>query len=423
MSLKTERVMIKDGIYLTTIVDEKFKSNNISIRFIKECDEKTASAYSLATSIALNSNKKCPTVTKLTQQLARLYGASVSKYISKIGDSQSFYIGASCICDKYAFEKEKVTSLVTGILLDCIFEPNVTNEAFDKSEFTSVRADIIDGIKAKINEKRSYAIDRAIENACEGEGASVLVDGSVKELEKLDEHETYKYFVDLIKTARIEISLSGGGDFEEVTEKIRTAFSNIDRDYKDFSVSNVSKPRSEVKRVDESFDVLQCKSVMVYKTDNRDFEANKLFSALYGGTPSSKLFMNVREKLSLCYYCAANVSFEKGIMIVDSGIEEQNVKVALDEIQKQLDEIKSGNFSEDDLVNAKLAVCGATRTIYDTASSLSQWFIVKALNNDIKTPDEAIERYMQITKEDIINVANSYKLDTVYIMNTNGGAR
>ncbi len=425
MSNVKKREQISDGVYITTIHDKKFNVNTIGIRFISKVDEKKASAYSLVTRVLQTSNSKYTTRTKLTKELARLYGAGISQSVFRLGDSQAFYLGANCVCDRYALENEEITNSVTEILLDCIFSPNLVNGIFNESDFEIIKRELIDNINNKINDKRGYAIDKALETVFENEPAGVPLDGTVEELEKLTCKDAYNEYKEMLRTSRIEITVSGGGDFDETVKLIKSRFEGLERAFTNDEFVLISPVKETTAKVNEKFDVLQCKMVLAFKTDIKDPEQLKLFSLMFGGLPSSKLFMNVREKLSLCYYCSSNIISEKGVMLIDSGVEDSNLSKAKDEILKQLDEMANGNFSDDELNNAKTAVCGSMRSYNDSASGLATWWLTQLCvwNRDF-SPEDAIEKYKGITREDIIEAAKSYKLDTVYIMSGDekGGA-
>ncbi len=420
-----KREQISDGVYITTIHDKKFNVNTIGIRFISKVDERKASAYSLVTRVLQTSNSKYTTRTKLTKELARLYGAGISQSVFRLGDCQAFYLGANCVCDKFALENEEITNRVTEILLDCIFSPNLDNGIFKESDFEIIKRELIDNINNKINDKRGYAIDKALETVFKNEPAGVPLDGTVETLEKLTCKEAYDEYREMLKTSRIEITVSGGGDFKEIQKLIKSRFDGLERKFTPNEFVTLSPLKDKPAKVNERFDVLQCKMVMAFKTDIKDPEQLKLFSLMFGGLPSSKLFMNVREKLSLCYYCSANNMSEKGIMLIDSGVEYSNLDKAKNEILKQLDEMANGSFSDDELSNAKTAACSSLRSYNDTASGLATWWLTQLCvwNRDF-SPEDAIEKYKGITRDEIIQAAKSYKLDTVYIMSgeDKGGA-
>lgn len=422
MAIGKKREKISDGIYITTIQDKKFNVNTVGIRFISKADEKKASAYSLVTRVLQSTNSKYKTRTELTKELARLYGAGISQGVFRLGDSQAFYLGANCICDRFALEGEEITSSVVEILLDCIFSPNIVDEEFNKSDFEIIKRELIDNINNKINDKRSYAIDKALENVFENEPAGIPLDGTVEELEKITSAEAFKEYKEMLKTSRIEITVSGGGDFENTVNLIKSRFDRLEREYASDKFVSLSTVKDNVSEITEKFDVLQCKMVLAFKTNITNPEQLKLFALMFGGLPSSKLFANVREKLSLCYYCSANNISEKGVMLIDSGVELANIQKAKDEILKQLSEMADGNFTDEELQNAKTAVCGSLRSYNDTASGLATWWLTQLCVWDRDfSPEDAIEKYKSITREEIIEAAKSYKLDTVYIMSSSKG--
>lgn len=425
MAISKKRKKIADGIYITTIHDKKFNVNTIGIRFISKVDEKKASAYSLATRMLQTTNSKYQTRTKLTKELTRLYGAGISQSVFRLGDCQTFYLGANCICDRFALEGEDVTNRVAQILLDCICSPNLVDGKFNESDFQIIKQELIDNINNKINDKRSYAIDKALNTVFENEPAGIPLDGTVEVLEKITCSDAFEEYREMLKTSLIEITVAGGGDFDEIAALIKNRFNNIERKYVQENFVTLSPVKEQISEVSEEFDVLQCKMVLALKTDIKDPEQLKLFVLMFGGLPSSKLFVNVREKLSLCYYCAANIIPEKGVMLIDSGVESSNIEKAKNEILKQLNEMANGNFTDEELENAKTAVCGSLRSYNDTASGLATWWLTQlCVWNREFSPEDAIEKYKRITREEIIEAAKSYKLDTVYIMSgkEDGGA-
>lgn len=156
--------------------------------------------------------------------------------------------------------------------------------------------------------------------------------------------------------------------------------------------------------------------VLVFKTDFADRYALKIMNMIFGETPVSKLFMNVREKLSLCYYCASRIAYSKGALIVDSGVEKENIQKAEEEILRQLDEIKNGNFTDEEMQNALLSVDNALSAVGDTPSSYSSWYFDRLCDGEFLTPEQVMEKYRAVSREDIIRAAESLKLDTVYLM-------
>lgn len=231
-----------------------------------------------------------------------------------------------------------------------------------------------------------------------------------------DSEDAYKAYSELLRTAQVEIYYVSPEKDDSFAEMFREAFGNIEREPKIVSIKNHSPLKTEPMTRSEEFDVNQCKTVMVFKTDSDDIYALKMLSVIYGETPFSKLFLNVREKLSLCYYCASRSLSAKGAFMVDSGVERDKIETAQAEILAQLDEIKKGNITDEELESSLLALNNAVLQIGDTPSSYISWFFDCFCDGKTLTPEEHYKEFCSITKERIVKAASSLKLDTVYLM-------
>lgn len=410
------RKVIADGIGYSTIIDPKFKTNKVQIMFITDLLEETASANALAIGIMGSSNSKYKNISEITAKLNSLYGANINLDIVKQGDFQKLCIGVTSIHNRYALEGEDISGEVLGILLDCVFSPNAHNGEFDKEPFEFRKKDLLDSIEAEINNKRGYAVGQTQHFTFKGENSENSSYGTKEKAQSVTSAQAYTAYQKLLSDAQIEIYFVGPEENKDIEEKISEAFSAINRKTDKISFINFSPVKKEVYRHEEKLDVNQCKMVMAFKSDNKNRYAMKLMNTIFGGTPFSKLFLNVREKLSLCYYCAASYNQFKGTVFVDCGIEEENIKKTENEILNQLDEIKKGNFSEEDINNSILSIINSLKGVGDTPSSYINWYYGCFINNEVLSPSESIERYKAVTKEQIIAAAESLKLDTIYVM-------
>jgi predicted Zn-dependent peptidase len=334
----------------------------------------------------------------------------------KLADNQVVGIAASCICDAYSLNGEKITSEVTDILLDCIFKPVIEDNGFAKKDFDLRKQELIDAIDAEINDKRTYAIIRANSSIYKNEPSAITAYGNRKGAEKLNPQMTYNQYKELLKTAQIEIMFVGGEDNKDAINKLKQAFSSLDREFIPNTFENLSPIKSQVCEVTEEMDVNQCKMVMAFKSEYNNIYANRLMTTMLGGTAFSKLFTNVREKYSLCYYCAAGFVEGKGVLIVDSGVEYSNIPKAKEEILNQIKALATGDFTHDEMKNAVLSIAGDYKSNYDSTSDLASWYFIQSIRGDNYTPEQAIELLEKITREDIIESASALKLDTIYIM-------
>lgn len=421
MALAFNKEKLSDGVNFTSITDTRFKTNFIAINLINELKAETAATNAVIPSVLAKSNSTYKSVTEINKKLTSLYGAGVSGDIIKIGDSQVLSLSASCIEDAYTFDGEKITSELTDVLLECLISPNVEDDGFSTKNFELNKQELIDDIDAEINEKRSYAVIRAGKKIYEGEPASITSHGDKEHALAMTPKLAYEQYKNILKTAQIEIFFVGGGNPDDAKNKFVNTFKNLDRAFKGNCTSLRSKLKPTVCEEVDTLDIAQSKMVIAFKSEETNAPAMKLMNAIFGQTPFSKLFVNVREKLSLCYYCAAGYDERKGILLVDSGVEHQNIEKARAEIINQLNEVAIGNFTDEEMANSALSIINNQRAVNDSPYALASWYLRQAYNGTTFTPEQEIERINAVTKEDIIKVAKSLKLDTVYILTKKGG--
>lgn len=417
MTASYHRIPLSESIGFTEILDSKFKTNALKIQFIQPLTSETASACALAGDLVTSSSKAYPTNAAMNQKLHLLYGAELSCAVSKQGDLQVITLRASAIADRYALDGEKVFNELVKILLDCLFAPNAENNAFDETEFHIKQNNLLDCIDAEINEKRKYALQQTYKTAYAEEPAAHSCYGTRKEAAALTPSAVYDAFQRLLQQAKIEIFFVGPETQPDLPGKFKDAFAAIpNRNVPSFPFLAPSSAKPKPVTVREALPVNQCKLVMAWKTDCKNRYAVKLMVVLLGGTPSSKLFANVREKMSLCYYCAANYNEAKQTMFVDCGIETENIETTRNAIQQQLDAICSGDILDEEIQNAMMSIHNTMRGVGDTTSSYITWYFGQFCRGTQLTPTQEEEQYRKVTKEEIIAAAKSMQLDTIYIM-------
>lgn len=416
MKIQYEREKIGEGIHFTTIINKCQKANTVAVYFVTELKEETASLNAIVPYIISNSSNEYKTVTELSRKMAGLYGAFLRGSVTKLADSQVVSVVSGCINDRYTFDGEKITAEMTRVMIGCIKDPYIENGGFFAKDFELKKQEMLDDIDAEINEKRSYALKRASRIVYENEPAAMSAKGEKSSAEKLDPVSAYEQYKKLLKTAQIEITFVGDSDPGEIKTMLADAFNNMEREYAGDNSSEFSPLKTEIIRSVEQYDVAQSKMVMAFKSDCKDDAAMKLMNSVFGGTPFSKLFMNVREKLSLCYYCSSGYNNLKGVLIVDSGVEHANIEKAEAEILNQLRAVQNGDFKDEDVDNSRLSIINGLRAVNDGSRSITEWYFKQNYCGKSNSPEDEIDRINAVTREDIINAAKSVKLDTVYVL-------
>lgn len=414
--IKYYREKIGEGIHFTTITNPCQKTNSIFVRFVTKLSADTASLNAIIPYVLSNSSSEYKTVTELSRKLSALYGANLRGTVAKLGDSQIITMSAGCINDKYTFDEENITGELARVLIGCIMSPNIEDGCFSSGDFMLKKQELLDDIDAEINDKRVFAFKRSAGVIFENEPCAVNAKGEKSYAEKIDSPAAYARYKELLKTAQIEVTFVGAQEHDEVKAAFADAFSSMEREYAGDNRSRLSPVKSEVRHVTERYDVAQSKMVMAFKSDCKNVQAMKLMNSVFGGTPFSRLFMNVREKLSLCYYCSSGYNDKKGVVFVDSGVENVNIQKARDEIINQLDAVCRGEFTDDDMQNSRLAIINSLRSVNDGAVSISEWYFKQSYNGTAVSPEQEIDILCKVRREDIIEAAKSLKLDTVYVL-------
>lgn len=416
MSILYSRNEIGEGINFTSIADSKFKTNTIRIKFITQLSEETAAANALAVGTVAASNSRYPSQTELSARINELYGGTLFADVEKVGNFQVLTFGASVINNEYTFENEDILNEMLDIIECCIFEPNISDGGFDRKEFQYRKQDVLDSIDTEINNKRSYAILRAQKTIFKNEPASYSSYGTRETAEKLTAESVYQRYLKLLETASIEIYYVGAEEKPEIMERLKKDFEGKPRNCEKLQIKAASPFKSETEKVTERFDVNQSKLVMAYKTDYENIYPIIVMNTILGGSPVSKLFANVREKMSLCYYCASSFGVSKNTLIIDSGIENENIEKTEKAVNEQLEQIKSGNISDEEMENAVLSLVNAIKSIGDTPSSYINWYFKTMCRGKIIDTDEEIKQIKLVCREQVIECAKSFVPDTVYVM-------
>lgn len=413
------RRKIADGVYFSSITDKRYKKNLISVAFSTQLSEDTATENVIVPVLLTKCNSKLPTYKAFNNKMSRLYASGIGGTAGRQYDLQTISFGAYYLDDIYALSGEKMTGIMTDILIDCLTSPVTENGVFSEKFVELEKKTVIDNIETAINDKRSYAIERAMKTICKGEPASVCSYGTVEKAKLITPDSAYKAYRRMLETMPCEIICTGCSDFDGVAEKFAAAFEKVGRHDIENTTIALSPVKTQTEEVTERLTVNQSKLVLGFKSHSDDDAALVLLQKIFGGTTSSKLFRNVREKMSLCYYCSAARNDLKGIMLVNSGVENENIEKTKEAVIDQLEEIKNGNFTNEDINFAEMAIKNDFKSVADSAGNVSNWYFDCIRKNDIVTPEEKLGRYLGVSKERIIAAAKSMVLDSVYVLTGN----
>lgn len=419
MSYKKEN--IKSGVCLHTIETDKFKTNLFALMLTTKINKQNATKNALVSLILRRGTKNLQSQEEISKKLEDMYGANFDCGIDKIGDNHVIKFYLESLNDNYLPEKDNNFEKSLETILEIVFNPQVENNKFKEEYFKLEKEKLKQIIEGKKDNKSVYAFNRCIEEMYKDKPFGIYKFGTLEELEKITNEELYNYYQELIKTCKIDIFVSG--DIKEnIKEKVEEnenirKLQEREADYiKDSMQSNFVDKENIV---EEKLDITQGKLVIGIDLKQEDENSKNIalvYNGILGGTANSKLFQNVREKASLAYTASSNYLRQKANIFIRCGIEIGNYEKALKIIKEQLEDMKNGNFTEEEIQNTKQCVISTVQGIPDEQDTEITYYFGQELTGTQNSIDEYIQNIKSVTKEQIIDLANTVKINTIYFL-------
>lgn len=415
--MEVTRVRLAQGVHLTYLPARKFKTSLLSAQFITPLRPETAGANALLAAVLRRGTVSCPDMGALSAKMDDLYDASIDYTVRKKGENQCIGFVASFIDDQYVPARERLLEPAAELLGELICDPVTYHGRFVPDYFESEKTNLLEAIRSIINDKRDWADSRLLRTLCAGEPYAVPRLGDEETVEKLQARKVYEQYRDLITTAPLEIIYSGSADLERVKLALSAAFATLPREeVREISIAAPHVGRETVQYVEDAMDVTQGKLGMGFSCGSRDMPALLMGNTLFGGSSNSKLFLNVREKLSLCYYASSLYHRQKGLLTVSSGIEFQNYQRAYDEIMAQLAAVQAGDWEDWELEGARSTLLNSYATVGDSQGKLENFYLGQAATGQSETPEDMAAAVADMTADRIRRAMETVKLDTVYFL-------
>ena len=412
---------IMPGVYLNYVHATKFKTGSLSVQLITPLDEKTAAQGALLPAVLRRGTMRCPDMRALSTALDLLYGASVAYTVRKKGENQCLGFVASFIDEAYIPAGEKLLEPMCDMLGELLLDPVTKGGRFVSEYVESEKVNLIDAIRGVINDKRDYADMRLLQEMCAQERYGVDKLGTVERVKKITNQTLYPFYRKLLATSHIELFYCGSAGEARVEGALKRAFASLPREeiVSPVYAEHRAAP-AEAKRITETLDVTQGKLSLGFRVSTDDALAMMLANLIFGGYSNSMLFLNVREKLSLCYYASSGYHRSKGIITVSSGIEFANYQTAFDEILAQLKAVQDGAFEPWELDGARECLISSLQSREDSAGRMEENAIGQAATYQWESSDELIDALRAVTLERIAAAAKTVTLDTVYFLTGEG---
>ena len=417
-----ERITLAPGAHINVLPAEKFNRCRISINFIWPAAREWATAEALLPLVLERGYQGCPDMTELSKKLARLYGAALSVDGTMSGQSRVLTVSLSGIRDAFALAGEPLSREYADIAFGTAFEPYRVDGVLDAEAVAIEKEQLRELLEGEINEKRSYCIRQARRRFYGDSPAGIERNGYLDEVDGLTPETLTEAYCEMLRTASIELLVLGCGEAE--TEQVKQALleelSHIGRAPLPLC-ENLAMPRQDAVRRVECFDTVQAKLCMLFTLGvpmrPDQMAAVRLAMALYGGSVTSRLFLNVRERDHLCYYCSSSFQSFTGSMAVNSGVEHADAARAEKAILKELDDLRSGPITAEELEDCRRSLLSGMAGIEDTLGGIETWYYMEVLRGGpVQTPDDARAALQAVTEEDVRTVLRQLTLSVSYLL-------
>jgi len=414
---------IKEGIEFHKINTDKFKTNLLALFITTPITKENVTKTAMIPAVLRRGSKTMKTIEKISIALEEMYGASFDCGVEKIGDNQVIKFYLETLNDTYLPEQnENILQKSIDTMLEIVFNPYLENNSFKKEYVTSEKENLIQVIDGKKDNKAQYALERCIEEMYQDLPYGLYKYGYVEDLEKINEENLYTYYQELISQCKIDLFVSGNIENENIIEYIKEN-ENIEKLQSRKAIyiecSEKEKKESEEKEIQESMNISQGKLVIgmdVKENEKQTKYVSLLYNAILGGTPTSKLFQNVREKESLAYTASSSYSKQKNNIFIRCGIEIDNYQKAIDIIKQQLEDIKNGNITDEEFDSAKTNIIATIKFIPDEQDTQITYYFGQEISEFKMKFDEYEENIRNITKQQVIDLANKIEINTIYFL-------
>lgn len=421
--MEYKQTELKEGIKLHTIHTDKFKTNLIAVFLTTKLERENVTKNAVISALLRRGSKNMPSQEEISKQMEEMYGASFDCGLDKTGDNQVLKFYLETVNDNFLPQQgEDMLKDSIEKLLEIVFNPYVEGQSFQAEYVEQEKNNIKQRIEGKIDNKARYSLDRCIEEMYKDEPFGLYKFGYVEDLESMNAENLYEYYKKLIQTCKIDIFVSGLID--DNTNQIVSNNENIEKlqertpNYVGTKELNKMLPEKE-NTVTESMEVTQGKLILGLDVclDKEDLKYDALiYNSILGGSPNSKMFQNVREKAHLAYVASSSYLRYKNNIFVNCGIEIGNYEKALELIKQQIEDMRKGQFTEEDIENAKKGIIATIKTIDDEQDTGITYYFGQELTDNHISVEEYMDRIAKVQKEDIIHVAEKVAINTIYFL-------
>lgn len=421
--MKPQRTELSPGLFFTEMSCDAFKMARVTLFLSTPLrDDATSSRIALLPYVLRRGTRLIPTSTLFNRRLEELYSADLFAGSFKSGDNHILTLSVDMLRREFVPDGKDLLLPAAELLRDVLLDPFIdpVTGVFSEEYVEREKKTACDRIRALQNNKGVYAQNRCLSIMCADEAYGISELGTVEEIERITPASLFAAYKALLSEAHIEIYYTGTGDTAPLSELFLSSFAKVRRYPLPVPATTVRRRAGKKKSVTERAVATQGKLCIGFRSGvsltDREAAAFTLFHTVFGASPTSKLFANVRERLSLCYSCSSRQQLVKGLFLVQAGIENKNRRRAIREILRQLSKVKAGRVSENEMHMARQAIKNQLRSLRDEPAALERWYFVRTLSGIDESPEEFLARIDDVTLHDIAEMAKKVTLDTVYFL-------
>lgn len=410
---------LQPGVILRCCQDTRFKMNCLSVQLVRPACRQEAAANALIPAVLLRGTQSCPDLRDITLRLDDLYGASVGALVRRVGDYQTTGLACGFTEDRFALNGDAILEPMADFLQELLLQPRLEQGIFCKEYVESEKRNLLAAIEARKNDKRLYAAGQLTKFMCAADPVGIPRLGEPEDVAALEPEGLYHHYEKILRESTVELFYVGAQEPERICQLLFRLFENTPRQHCPLPPQTPFRDGGKT-RNEEFFDVTQAKLQMGFLSPatikTTDFAVMQVLCSVFGSSSISKLFMNVREKMSLCYDIGSSYQGTKGILTVGAGMDQDQVETVEQEVMNQLEECRRGNISALELEAARQSLLSSLRSVHDSPGAIENYYATAALSGLGMSIQEYMDQVSQVDVSQLAQAAQSLQLHSVYTL-------
>ena len=414
-----QTVSLLPGVTLRVFRDTRFKQGCLSVQFLRPMCREEASVNALISAVLLRGCEAYPDLQRITWKLDDLYGAAVGTLARRIGDCQGVGLYLSFLEDRFALPGDQILAPMLELLEQLLLHPVTEGEGFCRAYVESEKKNLISTIESELNDKRAFAMGRLLKNMCREDSYGIPRLGDVEAVAAIDPVQAYSHYRRILRESPVELFYVGSEAPEKLAEGLKKIFGTLARQVRSCPQTVPFRDGGTSDEVAQ-MEVAQAQLCMGFVTPitnrHEDHAAMQVTNTVFGGGMTGKLFMNVREKMSLCYHIGSSYYGSKGILTVSAGIDAEKAQTVREEVLRQLGACRAGDFTDEELRSAKEALLSGLRATHDSPGSIEGYYSTAAISGLGLTPEAYMDKIRAVTREDVTRASATVQLHSVFLL-------